>query len=123
MDTKDYGKREDGTPKGKGYFGEIPRADDPTRFSTELSATGDLTDKQGKLVLYPLIHGDSTREEIDHLLSGKPLTSVMYERAEIHAAKRLQAGKSPFAEEGEQKPLPTSYKDSFHAGFHEQAQK
>jgi len=50
--VKSYGAREDGTPKGPGFFGEVPRLDDPEMFSGELSATGDLKTPDGKPVLF-----------------------------------------------------------------------
>lgn len=119
-ETKQYGPREDGTPKGPGYFGELERLDKGKgvgrSFSTELSGSGDLTDEHGNTVLYPLIHGDNTREELEQLLKGDVRQSH-YNTAEDHARKRMKAGKSPFAEHGEQKPIPQSEQESMEEGF------
>ena len=119
-ETKKYGLREDGTAKGPGYFGELSRLDKGKgRFSTELSGSGDVTDEHGNTVLYPLIHGESSREEIEQLLKGDVRQSH-YNSAEHHARSRMKAGKSPFADHGEQKPLPKSLKESFKDGYREE---
>lgn len=118
-ETKKYGPREDGTSKGPGYFGELS----PTkngRFSTELSASSDLADSNGNTVLYPLIHGDSSREDLQQILSGDVRQSH-YNSAEDHARKRMKEGKSPFAEHGEQKPLPKSKQELMKEGYDEES--
>lgn len=97
-----YGLREDKTAKGPGFFGELPR---PTSagggFSTELSATGNLNDKQGNPILYPLLVPTLSRQEINTLLRNEKPTDAIYHKAEVHAAKRIKEGKSPFAQVGE----------------------
>ena len=100
-----YGYREDGTFKGEGYYGKIPRVDKPWMFSTELSATGDLKDANGKPVLYPLLAPGLSRQQIDSLMSDGPVSDEIYNLAEAFAAQRLKEGKSPFARYGE-KPFP-----------------
>lgn len=89
----DYGKRVDGTEKGTGYFGEIPMRDGSGRVATELSANSTV---DGEDLHYPLIHGDSTAEELDHLTSGKKPTREMHDRAIRHALERKKNGLSPF---------------------------
>lgn len=118
-DPSTYGKRTDGTPKGLGFFGEIPRQDDPKSFSTELSATMNLG---GKDILLPLLVPTLTHEEITALVAGQAPTKAMYDKAAVHAIERLKAGKSPFAGAGEQVPLPTSQKESFTQGFQQEQQ-
>lgn len=88
-----YGLREDGTKKGTGYFGEIPMRDGSGKIATELSASSNV---DGEDLFYPLIHGDSTAEELDHLTSGKKATPEMHDRAIRHALERKKNGLSPF---------------------------
>jgi hypothetical protein len=114
--TMPYGPREDGTPKGEGFFGKIPRKDDPKAFSTELSASTDFK-INGRTVLFPLLVPTLTREEIDALVSGQPPTPDIYNKAEEFAKARLRKGLSPFAAHGEQVPLPQSEEDAMQTGF------
>ena len=103
-----YGAREDGTPKGPGFFGEIARTDEPELYSTELPATLGLTDpKTGTEILVPLIVPALTAEELAHLVDGGEPTRAIAQKAYTHAYQRLKVGKSPFAEPGESYPLPT----------------
>ena len=113
-----YGARLDGTSKGEGYFGKLQRTDDPKSFSTELSASGDLKGPDNKPVLYPLLVPTLTREEIDHLLSGKKPTPDIYTKAETFAATRLKQGLSPFASSPKEiVPVPESAQQQFQQGF------
>lgn len=100
-----YGLRLDGTPKGEGYFGKIPRTDDPSMFSSELSASSEMKDANGKPVLYPLLVPGLNRQQIDSLVAGDKPTDDHYRIAENFAAQRIKEGKSPFAQPGEQ-PIP-----------------
>lgn len=125
-----YGNRTDGTPKGAGFFGELPRRDDPTSFSGELSAEVTIG---GKPLLFPLLVPTLTREEIDHLLStskadlhdpgAQKIEAGIYEKAIQHAVGRIQTGKSPFAGEGEFHPLPASQEDNMTKGFHAESER
>ena len=101
-DKSTYGKRHDGSAKGLGYFGEV-RAKNGKSFSTEIGVNETI---DGEDVHYPLIHPGMSREELYHLVNGGKPTNEMYEKAMAHALKRKAAGKSPFAEDGEQGPLP-----------------
>ena len=89
-----YGKRPDGTSKGTGYFGELPMRDGSGGVATEMTASSNV---DGEDLQYPLIHGDSTAEELDHVLGGKPATAEMHKKAIDHALRRKAAGKSPYA--------------------------
>ena len=125
--VKTYGNRIDGTPKGPGFFGEVPRVDNPSSFSGELSATGDLKGPDGKPVLFPLLVPTLSREEINYLLSTDKLNSSdpkartierdIYRKAQDFAAQRLANGLSPFAGHGEQVPLPQSEDEAMQEGF------
>lgn len=108
----DYGKRPDGTPKGTGFFGEIPRPDG--KISTELSADVDI---DGKNIAFPLLVPSLSLEEINHLVSGNPPTPQIYDKAIGFAVERMKAGLSPFAGQGEQVPLPKPAEQEFQEGF------
>ena len=96
-----YGARTDGTPKGRGYFGELKRPDGD--ISTELSIGINLGGNETEIpMLVPVL----SRAEIDHLLSGGEPTESIVRKAADHAKQRIQAGKSPYAGPGETSPLP-----------------
>ena len=97
-----YGKRQDGTEKGKGYFGELPFHDG--RTSTELSIGVNLG---GKEIEVPLIVPTLSRQEVDSLLKGGQPSEAIVQKAVAHARERMAAGKSPFAQDGEQRAAPT----------------
>jgi len=89
-----FGLREDGTPKGKGFFGLLKRPDGGV--STELSITIGL---DGKEVLMPLLVPTLTKKEIDLLLVTTGIKDVpkeIIDKAVSHAKKRMNGGESPF---------------------------
>lgn len=91
-----YGLRNDGTQKGKGYFGELKRPDG--KVSTELSIGVNFDGKEEEI---PLLVPTLTTDEINYLLNdGKP-TATIKNKAVEHAKKRKSEGKSPFADEPE----------------------
>jgi hypothetical protein len=108
-----YGTRPDDSSKGPGFFGEIAR-DDPEMFSSELSAAVTI---DGKSQLIPMLVPTLTAEEIAHLVDGGQPTIDIIKKARDHAFERLDAGKSPFADFGEQVPLPPSANEQLRAGF------
>ena len=115
-DKSTYGKRADGSAKGLGYFGEV-KAKSGKSFSTELGVNEEI---DGEDVHYPLIYPGMTRQELDHLVNGGKPTNEMYDKARGHAMARIAAGKSPFAEEGEQQELPkeaTPDEDGYRIGY------
>jgi hypothetical protein len=92
-----YGFRLDGSPKGYGYFGPLLGPGD--NFVTELSASwGD--------TLYPLVNPNLTYDQLMNLMSGGWPDPRTVEAARAHAASRLAAGRSVWAEPGEIYPLP-----------------
>ncbi len=107
---KKYGLREDGAPKGIGFFGEIARSDDKESFSTELSVS------VGKTSI-PLLVPGLTAEEIAHLVDGGQPTKGIFQKALAHAEQRQAAGLSPYAQHGEQVTLPKSANTSFKERF------
>ena len=90
------GRRPDGTPKGRGFFGELKRPDG--QVSTELSVSVDL---DGKKVLIPLLVPTLDKSEVDHLLSGKKWTQGILDKAVNFATSRMGDGRSPFADAGD----------------------
>ena len=98
----DYGLREDGTPKGLGYFGELKRPDN--NVSTELSFDFDHPDYGN--VFAPLLVPTLTKDEIDHLLSDKKPTPEIYQKAQDFAVQRLKAKQPTFAMPNEIYPVP-----------------
>ena len=90
------------TPKGKGYFGALPNKEGGV--STEISS--EFTYK-GKNVEHPLIVPTLNKAELNHLLAGKEATDAIYSKAQAFAKKRIDEGKSVFAESTEMRyPTP-----------------
>lgn len=92
-----FGFRADKTPKGFGFFGPIRTDDD--RIMTELGIGVDFDGKETQIpLLVPLLDKD----EIELLRTGGKPTEEIINKAVEHAKFRMSAGKSPFAELGEQ---------------------
>ena len=98
-----YGMRHGSiSPKGKGFFGSLPtkQGDVATEMSSEF-------EYKGKNVEHPLIVPTLNKAELDHLLSGKQPTEAIYSKAQAFAKKRIDEGKSVFAEPTELRyPVP-----------------
>jgi hypothetical protein len=94
---KNYGKREDGTEKAAGYFGELPitGGKDKGKIATEISVGVQIN---GKETLIPSLVPTLTKAEKDYLLAGNFPTDAIMEKASAHAKQRIAEGKSPFAE-------------------------
>ena len=107
LKTQFYGRRPDGTPKGKGFFGELPRPD--KGVSTEISIGVPIG---GKETLIPSMVPTLNKAELDELLSlpeGKIPSLAIRRKAQAHAEERMKKGLPPFAstdEEG-QSTVPT----------------
>jgi hypothetical protein len=95
-----YGKRQDNTPKGRGFFGELKRPDGT--ISTEISVGVGMNGKETEI---PLIVPSLSKEELDYLLK-TPIKSKTFfdnmppsilEKAMEHAKMRVDQNKSPFA--------------------------
>lgn len=101
-----FGKRTDGTPKGLGYFGKLPRIDDKTIFSTELEISVDVG---GRELSLPLLVPTLTKQELDVVLSTSDITKIpdtIVNKAIKHGLNRIKQGKSPFAGPTEQQTPP-----------------
>ena len=103
--SKDFGLRPDGTPKGSGFLGVLPRPDG--EVSTEISVGVNIN---GQEVEIPSLVPTLDQAERDYLLN-TPLSPEMWKtpigqqimaKAVEHAKGRMAEGKSPFAQEGEQ---------------------
>ena len=100
-----YGKRADGTEKGKGYLGELKRPDG--RVSTELSIGVDFGGKETEI---PTLVPTLDKTEIDYLLNmpdkqgfdkSNPIAQSIFNKATEHAKMRMSKDLNPFAQEGE----------------------
>lgn len=88
-----YGIRHSGEgAKGKGFFGLLPNSEGG--YSTEISSEDDLGE-------FPLLAPTLNKTEVDWLLSGKPPTDEIYEKAISWANFRRSKGLSPFKMPGE----------------------
>lgn len=98
-DNTDFGNRVDGTKKGKGFLGILKRPDG--NVSTEISVGVDFG--KGEMEI-PLLVPTLSKKQIDKLLSmpeGEKPPQDIVDAAVNHAKKRLQEGKSPFADDSE----------------------
>ena len=86
-----------GTLKGKGYFGEIP-VNQGGVMTEQSSAYG----QEGNLVSHPLLVPTLTNPEINSLLKDEHPSEEIVTKAVEFARQRIKAGKSPFAQKGEQ---------------------
>lgn len=97
----DYGKRPDGTKKGKGFLGEIKRPDGT--IMTEVTMGFEIDGKETNL---PLITKNSTKEDIEYLknvdIKGKDFLknapAGLVDRAITHAMNRKKAGLPVYAD-------------------------
>ena len=90
-----YGLRPDGTPKGKGWLGEIPHTSG--KVMTEYSIGVDF---DGKETLIPTLVPTLDKNEIKQLqninLKGGKLPKNIMDKAVQHAIEQMKQGKSPF---------------------------
>jgi hypothetical protein len=93
----EYGKRLDGTSKGRGFLGELKRPDG--KVSTELSIGVEM---DGEENLIPSLVPGLDDSEVKHLLGGGKTTPEILRKAVDHARRRKQVGLSPFHGEEEE---------------------
>jgi hypothetical protein len=100
-DRSQWNLRADGTVKGNGFLGILPRPDG--LVSSELSVgTTDLT---GKEMDIPTLVPTLTRDEVQYLLNTPPATRLpasIFRKAIDFARQRMKAGLPVFAQDGEQ---------------------
>lgn len=97
-----YGMRNDGTPKGNGYFGPVETADG--NVATEYTVGVEM---DGKEMEIPTLVPTLTEEQVDTLVNdvipnNKPIPDDIMQKAVDHAKQRMKEGKSVFAEAGEE---------------------
>jgi hypothetical protein len=96
----EYGKRPDGTQKGLGWLGMLPRPDGGV--STELSAGVEIG---GKETLIPLLVPTLAPDEVNWLLKAaeddpqffNKMPPSILDKAVQHATQRIHLGLNPFA--------------------------
>lgn len=91
-----YGNRQDGTPKGTGFYGELKGRGGSV--STEITVGVNI---DGKEMEIPTLVPGLSRREINSLLSGDKPSDAIVNKAVEHAKKRMKDGKSVFIEPGE----------------------
>ncbi len=89
-----YGLRADGTVKGDGYFGPIPMNDGSGSIMTEM---GIGVTFDGRQVEIPSVVPTLTKQELEHIRSGKELTPEIVNKAADHAIMRMRQGRSVWA--------------------------
>ena len=101
-----FGLRKDGTPKGDGWLGVLPRTDKKGMVSTEISIGVEF---DGKETLIPTLVPTLTKKEIDYLLAGGEVTDAIMDKAVAHAKERMSKGLSPFKEKQAPSPITHDY--------------
>ena len=90
-----YGKREDGSLKGSGWLGLVPRKDGGV--STELSMGIEM---DGREVLMPLMVPTLTQGELDYLVNdhrqGMEVPETIRRKSIDHGIMQMRKGQSPF---------------------------
>ena len=89
--TRVHGVREDGQPKGYGFFGPLAHAEEESCYATELPFY------IGTRMYIPLLVPGLSRAEISHLVCGGRVTSEILATAMAHAAHRRALGLPVFA--------------------------
>ena len=91
---EDFSRRVDGTKKGKGFLGELKAVGG--KVSTEISIGVNIDGKETEI---PTLIPTLNETEKQHLLSGKKPTDEIVQKATSHARKRINEGRSPFADD------------------------
>jgi dihydroxyacetone kinase DhaKLM complex PTS-EIIA-like component DhaM len=100
------GKRSDGTVQGDGYFGKLTASDGSTL--SHVSTTSSKVKVNNKEIEFPLLVPTLTKEEVNTLINdivpnNKYVPDAIFNKAVDHANKRIKAGRSVFAEAGDNK--------------------
>lgn len=93
-----YGLRNDGTPKGVGFLGEVSMPNG--QIATELSIGVQI---DGKEVEIPLLIPGLSQNEIDTIIASKKPSDIpksIVDKAVRHAKERIKNGLSPFYQKG-----------------------
>ena len=97
--TPDYGKRRDGSKKGKGWLGAIDLGGG--NVATEFTTQSDDVQVDGKQIDFPTLVPTLSPEDVERMKKvitskGKIPKDIMQKAIE-HARKQLAGGKSVFA--------------------------
>lgn len=111
-----YGLREDGTPKGNGYFGAMKRSDGDV--STELSLGVDIDGKETSVpALVPTLSNDEKQWLLTNDLSDpSTIPPEIIQKATDYAKGRIGAGQSPFATDSDPRTGPLIARLGRHPG-------
>jgi hypothetical protein len=105
-----YGKRQDGTAKGKGYLGTL--AVPGGKVATEYSISSDrVKNKQGQSVDFPSIVPTLSKQErkamTQQIIPSKArIPEPIVKKAVAHANTRIAQNKSPFKQPSEPGRIP-----------------
>jgi len=99
LPVRDFGKRNDGTPKGNGWLGLINLGGG--NVATEYTMQSDMVrGDEGELIDFPTLVPTLTPDEVnimkDVILNKKPIPEPIIQKAIKHANKQINAGKSVF---------------------------
>ncbi len=96
-DIQPFGVREDGTPKGNGFFGPLGRSDGGV--STELSVGVNIDGREMEHPsLVPTLNEDEKNWLLTHNVNdANDIPPTIIQKATDFASQRIKAGKSPFA--------------------------
>lgn len=98
--VSDYGKRPDGSKKGKGWLGAIDLGTGDV--ATEYTTQSDAVKVDGKRIDFPTLVPTLTAQEVEQMkkiIVGKGnIPEPIMQKAIEHARKQLAAGKSVFVE-------------------------
>ena len=89
----DYGLRNDGTKKGRGFLGELKRPDGDV--STEISVGVNIGGREMEI---PTLVPTLSQDEVQYLLSGQRPTEAIVRKAVDHAKQRMSSGLPVFSE-------------------------
>jgi hypothetical protein len=96
----DYGKRPDGSKKGKGWLGAIDLGDG--NVATEYTTQSDAIQSGGKRIDFPTIVPTLSAEDVERMkkviASKSDIPEDIMQKAIEHARQQLAKGKSVFAE-------------------------
>lgn len=100
-EVPDYGKRNDGTQKGSGYFGELPLKGGG--IATEYSIGVNIKGKEVDIpTLVPSLSEKEKKKMLEDIIPNKKkIPDEILKKAVAYAQIRMSQGLSPFKEENE----------------------
>ena len=87
------GLRADGTPKGNGWLGVHKMTDGSNRVMSEYTIGIDINGVETEI---PTLVPTLTKDELNHLLAGNPITPAIKKKAIDWGTQRIAHGFSPF---------------------------